>query len=399
MTLFLSEHRAQPEVYKHYSVALMWTIVKCVQDPGDMAPRKPLTIIGKISAFFVGTLNVAIFAIPAGLISSGFVDAMEEEKHEIQLCENIERLHHSMRWMKDPAGYYSIPAYVPMDNIITKQFMSSEEIIEAVQRSKEFHLYNLAKAYNQEDAISDRIVVVSCPINRPYGYCIDRGSAVTIVSTSGYDEPITSWFAYHVAKFGGFNYVAKEVEMDPDNPQSYFSFDDSDIDENLQMFIDDIDKLSSREDSWVIPMAFCIGPKSRPHKFHICYSSSKGDSGFSDPHVTLSDSIKFEALYSDLERVLKDTYGLECDKNLYYPVNKNNLCSKLNCDNAFFFRAECHVAYFSSQKLAIIKSVADLINANLENDRHVDIPEEMKTKSKTKFFGYRGYRDYTFSQQ
>lgn len=54
-------------------------------------------------------------------------------------------------------------------------------MINAVRQSGEFHLYNLAKAFNTEDEPADKVVVVTCPRNTPYGCCIDRGSNVTIV--------------------------------------------------------------------------------------------------------------------------------------------------------------------------------------------------------------------------
>ena len=42
--LYLAEHHAQPKVYKKYPTSLLWTFVKCIQDPGEMAPPKPITI-------------------------------------------------------------------------------------------------------------------------------------------------------------------------------------------------------------------------------------------------------------------------------------------------------------------------------------------------------------------
>ena len=31
----------------------------------------------------------------------------------------------------------------------------------------------------------------------------------------------TGWFAYYLAKFGGFNFISKEIEVDPLEPDSY----------------------------------------------------------------------------------------------------------------------------------------------------------------------------------
>lgn len=66
------------------------------------------------------------------------------------------------------------------------------------------HIYDMANSMNAADHPESKIVVINYFKNRLYGGCIDRGSKVTIVSTSGYTEPASSWLAYHIAKLGGF---------------------------------------------------------------------------------------------------------------------------------------------------------------------------------------------------
>ena len=83
------------------------------------------------------------------------------------------------------------------------------------------------------DSPTDKLVVVDCAYNRPYGCCIDRGSKVTIVSTSGFEEPITSWVAYHIAKIGSFNYVARDIETNPNEPVSYYNITDEEACPNI----------------------------------------------------------------------------------------------------------------------------------------------------------------------
>ena len=57
------------------------------------------------------------------------------------------------------------------------------------------------------------------------------------------------WMAYYIAKIGGFNYVAKEAESDPDNPIS-FSF---------ITFIWMIYKIIRRQGFMGYTNVFCIG--------------------------------------------------------------------------------------------------------------------------------------------
>ena len=59
--------------------ALVWVIVTYVEDPADVT-QAPVTLLGQTIGTLVGVLGVAIFAVPAGLVGSGLLDAMTEEK-------------------------------------------------------------------------------------------------------------------------------------------------------------------------------------------------------------------------------------------------------------------------------------------------------------------------------
>ena len=76
--------------------ALVWPIVKYVEDPADIADT-PITVLGKIIGTLVGVIGVAIFAVPAGLIGSGMLDAMDDDKHEKKLQEYRRRMQKSFR--------------------------------------------------------------------------------------------------------------------------------------------------------------------------------------------------------------------------------------------------------------------------------------------------------------
>ena len=56
-----------------------------------------------------------------------------------------------------------------------------------------------------------RLAVEHFEVNTPYGCCIDRNSNVTIVSPSCIADPVIGYFAYYLAKIGGFNYLSREL--------------------------------------------------------------------------------------------------------------------------------------------------------------------------------------------
>lgn len=77
IVLWIAEHAANPD----YSLwdALVWVVVKYVEDPADVVVA-PVTVLGQIIGTLVGILGIAIFAVPAGLIGSGLLDTMAEER-------------------------------------------------------------------------------------------------------------------------------------------------------------------------------------------------------------------------------------------------------------------------------------------------------------------------------
>lgn len=392
--LFFVEHEVQPEVYNNGWRSVVWAFAQYIGDPGGFADTPPISLIGRLIACAIGILGIAIFAVPAGLIGSAFTEVMDEDKEEEHLQKNISRIVHTFKFDRDQhhTNLFYVPRYYPVDTVLTRKYIPQMDIIKAVEASDCLKLYNLAQCVSKEDKPEDKMVILNYYKNRPYGCCIDRGSKVTIVFTSGFIEPITGWFAYHIAKLGGFNYVAKDVELDPDNPVTYYNIEDEGACPNLRLFLDDINRLSSRPGSWVIPILAAIGPRSRPQQFHFCYNTKKADSSYDDPNARISDYDAFEKMYARMSEILGEKYKYNCDKNQWYPVlNKKNIAYHINADNVFTLRVEAFVWVFDATYLAVTKDVADVFNEVFEPDVHKELPPEMVTRPKGHDFGFGDY--------
>lgn len=392
--LFFVEHEVQPEVYNNGWRSVVWAFAQYIGDPGGFADTPPISLIGRLIACAIGILGIAIFAVPAGLIGSAFTEVMDEDKEEEHLQKNISRIVHTFKFDRDQhhTNLFYVPRYYPVDTVLTRKYIPQMDIIKAVEASDCLKLYNLAQCVSKEDKPEDKMVILNYYKNRPYGCCIDRGSKVTIVFTSGFIEPITGWFAYHIAKLGGFNYVAKDVELDPDNPVTYYNIEDEGGCPNLRLFLDDINRLSSRPGSWVIPILAAIGPRSRPQQFHFCYNTKKADSSYDDPNARISDYEAFEKMYARMSEILGEKYKYNCDKNQWYPVlNKKNIAYHINADNVFTLRVEAFVWVFDATYLAVTKDVADVFNEVFEPDVHKELPPEMVTRPKGHDFGFGDY--------
>lgn len=393
--LYFVEHEAQPDVYNNGWTSVVWAFAQYIGDPGGFADTPPVTLWGRIIACIIGVLGIAIFAVPAGLIGSAFSDVMAEDQRNEDLKEFENRIVHSFKFDKDQhhTGLFCVPRYQELSTIVTGKFITEADVIETIKESECLHLYNLAKAVNKAEKPEDKMVVINYYKNRPYGCCIDRGSRITIVSTSGFTEPMTGWFAYHVAKLGGFNYVAKEIEVDPDNPVTYYNITDENGCPNLRLFLDDINRLSNRPNAWVIPFLGAEGTADRPSQWHFCYASTKHDATYDDPNKILVDTETFEQLYQTFSQHMGSCYNQHCDKNEWYAIGKDNIARHLACPDSFTLRIESRLFVFDDFFLQYAKDLADILNATLEPEISKTTPPEMLARPKGHDFGFGDYVD------
>lgn len=76
--VYFAEHNAQPEEFSSIPKTLWWSVVTLTTvGYGDMVP---VTIIGKMLTGVILLIGVALFALPAGIITAGFLDEMRNHK-------------------------------------------------------------------------------------------------------------------------------------------------------------------------------------------------------------------------------------------------------------------------------------------------------------------------------
>ena len=95
--LFFVEHDAQPEQCENGWSTFVWAFAKYLGDPGKIADFTLETPAANFIAFIVGLLGIAIFAVPTGLISSGFTEALEERKRKEELASFRQRMKKAFR--------------------------------------------------------------------------------------------------------------------------------------------------------------------------------------------------------------------------------------------------------------------------------------------------------------
>jgi voltage-gated potassium channel len=78
--LYFAEHRAQPKIFSSIPATIWWAIVTVTSvGYGDMVP---VTVMGKALTGMIALSGLAIFALPAGIITAGFLEEINKLKHK-----------------------------------------------------------------------------------------------------------------------------------------------------------------------------------------------------------------------------------------------------------------------------------------------------------------------------
>jgi len=83
--LYFAEHRAQPAVFSSIPATIWWPVVTATSvGYGDMVP---ITVLGKTLTGILSLSGLAVFALPAGIITAGFLEEMRKMKNpKIHVC-------------------------------------------------------------------------------------------------------------------------------------------------------------------------------------------------------------------------------------------------------------------------------------------------------------------------
>ena len=398
--LFFVEHEAQPEVYDNGWTSVVWAFAQYIGDPGNFADTPPITFTGRIIACIIGILGIAIFAVPAGLIGSAFTEVMEKDEKKEKAEKNTIRLKKAFRHVQCRyTKFFVAPKFVSVTDLEAKQRLALKDIFAAVDNSDCFRLRNLATTRPVEERPEDKLVVENFYKNRDYGCCIDRNSQITIVSTSSFAEAATGHFAYYLAKIGGFNYVSKEIEVNPDAPVTYYNINSVDACPNLKPFLEDIKTLANKKNSWVIFILSASGGQEPvyPTVFHYIYGGEKGDSTYEGKNLTIIDTNSFENMYCGLSKTLMDNYNLESDKQRFHTgASQKNVARFVgggkDC-NAFTIRIAWSVTCWDFRYLEIAKHMAENFNKHLIHKEEMPISDELKTRVPNQDYGYDFYKE------
>lgn len=392
--LFFAEHEAQPDVYDNGMTPVLWAFMQYIGDPGGFGDYPPVTVIGRIIACVIGILGIAIFAVPAGLIGAGFTEAMEDEEKNIKTKENIDKLHLAFERKLDRfTRFQTAPQIVSVADIQARLRMNLDDIFDAINNSNKFRLVNLANTRTVDEKADDKLAVEHFPLNRDYGYFIDRGSNVTIVSPASMVDPGFYHFAYYLAKIAGFNYVSRELgELRP-YKSYYLPADDIKETTEFKSYMTDLNQLANIEGHWLITLLVASGANepAYPEQIHFCYGGKKGDETYDDPNITIHDVPLFEQMYQEMVNRLSSEFNIHCDKQRYHDSSNPKVFARHldNKDkvNSFYVRVAWSECLWNPAHVQISKVMGEVFNKYFDGDKEMANSPDLKVKD----IGYDGY--------
>lgn len=427
--LWAVEYSVQPDVYSNPLETFLWASMQYVGDPGHFAESQPITVAGRIIAVLVGIIGIAIFAVPAGIIGSGFIDAISEDRKEQKLNEASVVLHKSFRRKEQSASWYTtksnlkrmythVPRYLSLVNLQVKTGMSVDDIIATVDYCPDMRLVNLASAEPIADKPQDRLVVQHFPLNKEYGCCIDRGSDVTIVAPAAATHVASGNMAFSIAAMGGFNYVSKEIEPCPDEPYNFFSMfkddlkriGDYDIKEKVESqalhFMDDLktfkenSKQRNRRHWFIFILGTLKTTECQLHFWRLATDrKNRMENRVSFPDINREfgsmvlkeDEECFLSIFQEInqrlqvrEVIIKDQVQnivSELDNNdrwkgILDPNIMVRMGGGIDC-NAFSLRIAYDILVYCNTHLLIAKDIADTIKKHIEPEHVIDDKAKM----------------------
>ena len=350
---------------------MVWAFAKYLGDPGKIADFPMVTFWGNLIAIIVGVLGIAIFAVPAGLISSGFIEVMDERRKTEETKKNVEKMHLAFeRKLDRTTGFQIVPAFVSVADVQSRLKMSENDIFDALANAEDFRLVNLAATQPADQHPEDRLVIEHYQLNRPYGICIDRGSTVTIVSPSSLVDPIMGYFSYYLAKIGGFNYVSREIgETRP--YKSFYLIDRADEPPFLKEYMEDLNRFAAVDGSWIITLLAASGANEPeyPTQFHFNYGGKKGDETYNGENLTIHDIETFDSLYKDLSNRLEREFEYASDRQRYHDTSYPKLFVRHlehpEKINALMLRIAWKATCWDMRRIQIAKTLSDTFSTSL----------------------------------
>ena len=394
LILYFCEHDAQPENYDNGFTSVLWAFGQYIGDPGGFSENPPITGFGKAIACIVGLLGIAIVAVPAGILGSGFTEAIEHERDDEKLKANQQKLHDVFeRKLDRPTGFQAVNFYRSFADIQSRTGMTENEIIETIEKTPGYRIINLASTIPVEQQPTDRLAVEHFIVNKPYGAFIDRGSRITIIASASITDAGGGTFAFYLSLIGGFNFIGREIGDSIIYKSVYVKKPDEVYTEAEEEYYSDLEKLMNREGAWSFDILPASGAQEPEYdtSFHFGIGNAKGVETFEGDDILVKDIETYKQFYEAFAKIMEERFGLQSDTGRYHSTAVKTMWRRVldipKDANAVVLRIAWSALLWNDKRLLIAKTIADCINKYILGKTDVAIPESLKIKD----IGFKGY--------
>ena len=341
--MFFVERIAQPQHFKSVWGSFLWSVSKYIGGIAGYGNFSPVTRIGMMLGTFVGFLGIAIFAVPAGIIATGFIDEMnnmqyerhlEEVETKIERAFKIEYFGPVMRIKRKLKMEAINRKWLSIDDLKYRLLLSEKEVFDFARETDGYRL----KSTRKKDGGRSVGLEKFC-FNRLYGGFKNRNSRIVLVNTYGAIQSHFGHFTSSIAQIADLTYIANEkyakASMLPDeaidftngvNSQSIVS------EPVLKQLVEDLGQVLTEESICIL---FVAAKKSQVG-LHFNVGGAKG-TGFEDSPLFGNNKI-LTKLYSNAENFCdkrdlgiykQEHYGNLKETNIAWFIKKRFGCDVL----------------------------------------------------------------------
>jgi len=294
--MYFLEHEAQPKSFENLYKSLWWGIDKYLTSTGS-EDINPITPAGQFLSGLIAILGVGMFALPAGIIASGFIEEIENDKLLKKLTSLEAKLESAFTVeyyapvikIKRILNLTHLPRkWLSINDIKYKMGITESSVLQVCEFSKKFRINNV-----KLDGINT-VGLEYISLNRSYGQCINRNSKITIVNLNAYIQPYFGHFGCAISDVLQANYISNEKF-------GQFTL----LKENRLNMINNESDIATimKEDGICI---FMVNAGNNDYLMQFNIGSEKGDTSF-DNGIYFSNKVKLDQ-YFNKAKLISDKY-------------------------------------------------------------------------------------------
>ncbi|MBM3186439.1 MAG: ion transporter [Bacteroidetes bacterium] len=359
--LYFSE-KDKSDNFSNIVEAFLWSISKLISGIAGYGDYVPVSVFGKFIGTLVGILTIAVFAVPTGIIASGFVEEIDNQKEENELKNQEKMLITAFSEKRVPKlDMFLRRGALNVEAVEVKLNISKSELIKIIRSNNQFRLRS--KALFGDHSVIDSTFVEFFDVNTSYGYNSNINSDLTILSTDSFGEQSIGYFTYCLSKKLNANFLSNEFYGDSiyvwneefhnddllsgergfqfKSSKAYFNQNKNENPIGVPpAFFDFKNDLKNT----IKPGSYCFliraTSSKRKNAFHIIYGGKKGQTKIEIENSTFRDFDKLEGFISELKQQIEENF---IDKNYLVTTHEEFGTTSDNVINYIHETCECNV--------------------------------------------------------